>query len=94
MNGDFMKFSEAIDSKTSSGYAKKVLTNYLAGQKKQNRGLRKLVSKLIPWKFKVYIKQNILRRKTKNDLSSPKEIELERLQSILFSEGTVVLKNV
>jgi glycosyltransferase domain-containing protein len=82
-NGDFMKFSEIVNKKTHPGYAEKILTNYLAGQKKQNHVLRKLVSKLIPWGLKKYVKQKILSRKTKNTLSLPKDIELERLRSIL-----------
>ena len=31
--GDYMRFSETIDSKTNSGYAKIIMTNYLLGQK-------------------------------------------------------------
>ncbi len=92
INGDFLKFSDTIDSKTNFGYAKKILTNYLKGQQKQEQTLKRLVNRLIPWKIKKYIKQNILIGKTINNLNPLEDFELEKLRSLLFKNVELVSK--
>lgn len=90
--GDYMRFSETIDSKTNFGYAKKIMINYLLGQKKENYLLKNSISKIIPQKLKNIIKQKILIKITKTDLTSTKDIELEKLCSILLKDGKLISK--
>lgn len=81
MHGDYLKFSQLIDSDKTTRYAELVMHNYLNGRKEQVGFLRDTISEMIPKAIKKFVRKKILIAKPASRLELSKS-DNELLHSI------------